>query len=180
LEDTDKSANEALRKGIWLDRQCLDAALSAFETLARLTGAQPALPFDPDSAALLSWRLAGLITLANWVGSDADYFGLTEIDTSIDNYWRRAQSCAHASLIAKGLLPLSVATAMSLATIAPRAATSPRPMQRLAEDIALAGGPQLFVIEDATGSGKTEAAVLLAARMIGANALPKPKHHGRP
>jgi hypothetical protein len=37
-------------------------------------------------------------------------------------------------------------------------------MQRLAEDVALAEGPQLFVIEDATGSGKTDAAILL--RMI--------------
>jgi hypothetical protein len=39
-EDTDKSANEALRKGIWLNQQCLDAALFAFETLARLTDAR--------------------------------------------------------------------------------------------------------------------------------------------
>lgn len=165
-EDTDKSAKEALRRGIWLDQQCLDAALFSFETLARLTAAAPAPSLDPDSAPLFSWRLAGLITLADWIGSDADYFGPTAIDTPLEDYWRHAQRCAQSSLTAKGLRPLSAATAISLNTIAPRAATSPRPMQRLAEDVALAKGPQLFVIEDATGSGKTEAAVLLAMRMI--------------
>ncbi|WP_439370932.1 CRISPR-associated endonuclease Cas3'' [Bradyrhizobium sp. DASA03120] len=168
LEDTDKIANDALRKGTWLDRQCLNAALFAFETLERLTGAGPAMSFDPDSATLLSWRLAGLITLADWIGSDADYFGPLGVNTPVEDYWRDAQCCAHSSLIAKGLLPLRVATAISLESIAPRAATSPRPMQRLAEDVALAEGPQLLVIEDATGSGKTEAAILLATRMIAA------------
>jgi CRISPR-associated endonuclease/helicase Cas3 len=168
VEDTDKSANEALRKGIWLDRQCLDAALFSFETLMQLTAAAPAPPLDPDSAALFSWRLAGLITLADWIGSDADYFGPTAVDTLVEDYWRHAQCCAHRSLIAKGLRPLSATTAIGLDTIVPRAATSPRPMQRLAEDVALAEGPQLFVIEDATGSGKTEAAILLAMRMIAA------------
>ena len=39
-------------------------------------------------------------------------------------------------------------------------------MQRLAEELTLGAGPQLILIEDATGSGKTEAALLLAARMI--------------
>jgi CRISPR-associated endonuclease/helicase Cas3 len=167
-EDTDKSANEALRKRIWLDQQCLDAALFAFETLAQLTGAQPALMFDPDSVALFSWRLAGLITLADWIGSDADYFGPATLEMSLEDYWRHAQCCAHRSLTAKGLWPLNVVPAMSLATIAPRAATSPRPMQRLASDVPLAEGPQLVTIEDATGSGKTEAAILLATRMIAA------------
>ena len=39
-------------------------------------------------------------------------------------------------------------------------------MQRLSEKLTLGTGPQLILIEDATGSGKTEAALLLAARMI--------------
>jgi CRISPR-associated endonuclease/helicase Cas3 len=41
-------------------------------------------------------------------------------------------------------------------------------MQRLAGELPLGRGPQLLLIEDATGSGKTEAALLLAARLMAA------------
>ncbi len=41
-------------------------------------------------------------------------------------------------------------------------------MQSLTESLDLSDGPQLVLIEDATGSGKTEAAILLAARMMAA------------
>lgn len=41
-----------------------------------------------------------------------------------------------------------------------------RPMQRRAADIPLGDGPVLAVIEDETGAGKTEAALLLAQRML--------------
>jgi CRISPR-associated endonuclease/helicase Cas3 len=39
-------------------------------------------------------------------------------------------------------------------------------MQRLAEDVKIELGSQFFVLEDATGSGRTEAALLLAARLM--------------
>src|SRR5207247_6859712 len=42
----------------------------------------------------------------------------------------------------------------------------PTPLQRLAETMELAQGPQLIVIEEVTGGGKTEAALTLAARLL--------------
>jgi CRISPR-associated endonuclease/helicase Cas3 len=159
-------AGEALRKSHWLDAACLGAAWFAFEELRRLTSAQPVAGLNADSAPELSWRLAGLITLADWVGSDADYFSPLPLDTPLEIYWREAKRTAQRALSAKGLAPLKAASAPSLGRIAPRAATSARPMQRLSEELTLGTGPQLILIEDATGSGKTEAALLLAARMI--------------
>ena len=44
------------------------------------------------------------------------------------------------------------------------ARTTPSPMQEWARAVELPAGPALFMIEDETGSGKTEAAVMLAHR----------------
>ena len=41
-------------------------------------------------------------------------------------------------------------------------------MQKLAEEAPLRDGAQLFILEDTTGAGKTEAAIMLAARMMAA------------
>jgi CRISPR-associated endonuclease/helicase Cas3 len=164
--DNVDAASEALRKSRWLDDVCLGAAWFAFEKLRRLTEVRPVTALNADTAPELSWRLAGLITLADWVGSDADYFPPFSLDTPLVDYWREAQQTARRALGAKGLAPLKVALAPTLDGIAPRAAASPRPMQRLSENLTLGRGPQLVLIEDATGSGKTEAALLLAARMI--------------
>jgi len=165
-EDTLAEARNALRRGQWLDAVCLGEAQFAFDAVRRATGARPAPSLSANEAPLFSWRLAGLVTLADWVGSDASHFGPAPFDTPLDEYWRKACSTAERALRAKGLLPLQGAAAPRLADLSPRAAASPRPMQRLAETLLLGAGPQLIVIEDATGSGKTEAALLLAARMM--------------
>jgi CRISPR-associated endonuclease/helicase Cas3 len=43
---------------------------------------------------------------------------------------------------------------------------TPTPLQRFVAECAISGTPQLFILEDITGSGKTEAALFLARRMM--------------
>ncbi|MFW7344364.1 hypothetical protein V0R37_22845, partial [Pollutimonas sp. H1-120] len=43
---------------------------------------------------------------------------------------------------------------------------TPTPLQKKAEDLSLQAGPQLFILEDVTGAGKTEAACILAQRLL--------------
>ena len=43
---------------------------------------------------------------------------------------------------------------------------TPSPMQEWARDVPLPDGPALFIVEDETGSGKTEAALMLAHRLM--------------
>ena len=50
----------------------------------------------------------------------------------------------------------------------PASPVQPSPMQRWAQAVELSDAPTLFVIEDETGSGKTEAAVMLAHRLMAA------------
>jgi CRISPR-associated endonuclease/helicase Cas3 len=148
------------------DPICASAAEEAFELMEELLRPALAEDLDEDGVCLLSWRLSGLTTLADWVGSDAEFFPLAPLDIPLSDYWRNALKAAEQALAAKGLLPTKPAAAVRLADFAPQAAAFPRPMQAIAGSLALSAGPQLLLIEDATGSGKTEAAILLAARLM--------------
>ena len=110
-------------------------------------------------AKALSWHLAGVTTVADWVGSNAAWFPATPATQTLAEYLDVARRIAPMALHEAGLLPP-----------APRADPlfdfALRPMQRAARDIALPLGPMLAIIEDETGAGKTEAAFLLLQRML--------------
>lgn len=117
---------------------------------------------DPEG---LSFALNGLITLADWVGSDKTFFEFLDPAIPLVDYWPLALRRADAALESKGLLPARPVPSPSLRRLSGHAG-SPRPMQTLAEVIPFLNEPQIVVIEDGTGSGKTEAALLLAGRMM--------------
>lgn len=119
---------------------------------------------DPEG---LSFALNGLITLADWVGSDETFFEFLDPAFPLVDYWPMALRRADAALESKGLLPARPVTLPSLRRLSGHMG-SPRPMQELAGAIPVPGEPQIVVIEDGTGSGKTEAALLLASRMMAA------------
>lgn len=110
-------------------------------------------------AKRLSWLLAGVTTLADWVGSNAEWFPAAEPVQSLDGYLTAARPRAEAAVGAAGLLPPASRSGMLFDFAL-------RPMQQAAQDIALLPGPMLAVIEDETGAGKTEAAFILLQRML--------------
>ena len=145
----------------------MDAAHTAFCMLWNLIEPLPLSSLEKQKqAAQWSWRLSGLVTLADWVGSDSYYFSFESVDTRLEDYWDWALTQAEKALVGKGLLAQSPESRPSYASFAPQAAARPRPMQKLAEEAPLKDGAQLFILEDTTGAGKTEAAIMLAARMM--------------
>ena len=116
-----------------------------------------------------SWLVAGLTVLADWLGSDSSHFPATaDADLAPDEYWReRALPGARAAVLNAGVLPGEVHPEGGMARIFPHI-ERPSPLQRFAEQVPLPAGPNLFVLEDATGSGKTEAALVLAHRLMAA------------
>ena len=116
-----------------------------------------------DDAKALSWALSGLTVAADWVGSNTDWFpvepGLHDIEAALAESRRRAGRAIEAA----GLDPPCPAPVDGDALIG---VTELRPMQQAALTIGLEEGPQLAVLEDATGTGKTEAALILAHRMM--------------
>ena len=119
---------------------------------------------DQRAARRLSWVLSGLTVAADWVASNAQWFppappALTPVD-----YLKRARAQAAHAVVQAGLGATPVAAAKDARSLT--GLPELRPMQIAAEVAKLPDGPALALIEDATGAGKTEAALILAYRMM--------------
>ncbi|MFC0224924.1 CRISPR-associated helicase Cas3' [Serratia aquatilis] len=112
-----------------------------------------------------SWILAGLSVLADWLGSNQAYFPFTTTVMPLTEYWENAQQRAQTAIAA---LPTSAVVSAfkghkDLFPFIERLT----PLQQLACDIKIeADGAQLMILEDVTGAGKTEAALILAHRLM--------------
>lgn len=129
----------------------------------------PVLPAPPPAGlARASWGLAGLAVLADWIGSNQRWFPYDPAALAPDRYWHdRALPQAAAAVATAGLGPAAPAPPLDLATLAGRL-LDPSDAQRWAQSVPLPEGPILALIEDITGGGKTEAALLLAQRLVAA------------
>lgn len=117
-----------------------------------------------EDARLLSWRLAGLVTAADWIGSNTAWFPAEPRAVAFDEYLEAAREKAAVAVKESGL-----AAARPRASEAALFDFALRPMQQAARNAALRDGPMLAIIEDETGAGKTEAAMILADRMMRAS-----------
>mgnify|MGYP005846062465 CR=1 FL=1 len=136
-----------------------DPARAHLEALASLWPDASLGEVSLTDAKRLSWWLAGLCTVADWIGSNTQWFPPQDPVHSPSKYLA----------IARGLAERAVAEAgVGGAHVRPGGLFdfSFRPMQRKAVEIPLVDGPMLAVIEDETGAGKTEAALMLAQRML--------------
>lgn len=146
--------------------ECVAAAAALSAELVSLFGILGNLGEIAEPEAF-SFALNGLITLADWVGSDESFFEFVDPALPLTAYWPLALRRADEALESKGLLPAHAISAPSLHGLSAHAGR-PRPMQALAGSMPISEEPQIIVIEDGTGSGKTEAAFLLAGRMMAA------------
>ena len=112
-----------------------------------------------------SFAVAGLAVLADWIGSNQDWFPYVEPVLSLESYWSCARKRAQRAVSDAGVLPAAASDRLDYRELIGSKA-APSPMQEWARDVELPAGPTLFMIEDETGSGKTEAAVMLAHRLI--------------
>lgn len=117
---------------------------------------------------ILSWNLAGLIVLADWIGSSETWFEYRQDTMPLCEYWQKcALPSARKAVKESRMFPLSTARYKTIKYLFP-AITVPTSLQSKVEEIKIPEGPKLFIIEDLTGSGKTEAALALAHRLMAA------------
>jgi len=110
--------------------------------------------------------LNGLTTLADWLASNEAYFACAG-PTPLETYREQSTAQASAAITDAGLLRYPAPrTAPTFATLFP--GYRPRPLQAAldAGELVDLPQPQLVVIEAPTGEGKTEAALLLAERLL--------------
>lgn len=114
-----------------------------------------------------SFAVAGLAVLADWIGSNQAWFpyGRAEDFLTLADYWRQARHNAAEAIRKASILPAGPAPRLSYDKLIGVGRTA-SPMQKWAKTTSLPQGPALFMVEDETGSGKTEAALMLAHRLI--------------
>jgi CRISPR-associated endonuclease/helicase Cas3 len=113
-----------------------------------------------------SWLLAGLAVLSDWIGSNNDHFSYHSTAMPLEKYWKEyAIPQAENAIRAFGILPGTVSSETGMHALFPDLQT-PTPLQSFAETCEIPPTPQLFIIEEATGSGKTETALVLAHRLM--------------
>ncbi len=112
----------------------------------------------PDAPAF-QHAFSGLVTLADWLGSDTDFFPYST-DPSADRM-TFAREAAHRALTRVGLDPTEARRAPNgnAAGFERIFGFPPREMQQQVIRLPIADAPSLTILESETGSGKTEAAL---------------------
>jgi CRISPR-associated endonuclease/helicase Cas3 len=125
-------------------------------------------PVDEETIAKASWWIAGFTILCDWLGSDEELFPLVKTPMSLAAYWEaHALPKAEKALQKSGLIPPAINTPLTLKALT-HETFQPTPLQDLCASHKLFETPQLWILEDITGSGKTEAAMLLTNRLMAA------------
>lgn len=113
-----------------------------------------------------SWQLAGIAVLADWIGSNQQAFPYKNDAIPLEDYWERfALDRAKKALAMTGLGEGNSNTFQSISQQFPFI-RQPTPLQQLAQSVQLGHSAQLFILEDVTGAGKTEAAMVLVHRLL--------------
>ena len=147
------------RVGIEAAHEFIRQASALFSPVPDLSGA------DRASWRRASHAIAGLAVLADWIGSSQDWFPYSEPERDLAAYWRVTRERAERAVAEAGVLPAAASPGLAWSDLI-GADAAPSPMQAWAGNAELADGPALFLIEDETGSGKTEAALMLAHRLM--------------
>lgn len=137
---------------------CGAAGWGGIDTLVRA-------PAGVAMARRFSWWLAGFAVFCDWLGSNRVWFDYRQEVLPLPDYWRQyALPGADRALAESGALPVPGGPALTFAELLAKADATP--LQAEAMRIPLGNGPALFLLEDVTGAGKTEAAFILIHRMM--------------
>ncbi|MCK4928675.1 MAG: CRISPR-associated endonuclease Cas3'', partial [Methanosarcinales archaeon] len=116
-----------------------------------------------DSFKRSSWLLAGLAILSDWIGSNSEY---CSEPMPLGDYWNKiALPNAKEAIKKAGVLPSAIYSKTGMRELFPKI-DKPSPLQSHVSTCELADNAQLFILEEVTGSGKTEAALTLAHRLM--------------
>lgn len=123
----------------------------------------PVLPTSPE----FQHAFCGLVQLADWIGSDTRFFPIMRTSEQTGP-WRFRQAGDAIQHIGLALHPMraSLPDRPSIGHILPAAASpQPSPMQAAILAAATGNDGSILLVEDETGAGKTEAALLHFARL---------------
>jgi CRISPR-associated endonuclease/helicase Cas3 len=114
----------------------------------------------------VSWLVTGLAVVVDWLGSNTRWFHFVPVQMNLFDYWQTiALPQAKKAVAESGLNGAQPAVFKGISDLFDYI-DKPTHLQSWATDVPLADGPQIFILEELTGSGKTEAALVLASRLM--------------
>lgn len=118
---------------------------------------------------LASWWLSGLAVLSDWLGSNTRNFTYQSQQDDLASYWKKTKDNATRAIHETGLLSCSPSVSLGLSDLIDvnqGVEAELTPLQQTISDWAITSSPQIYILEDVTGAGKTEAAILLAHHLM--------------
>ncbi len=115
---------------------------------------------------LTSWILAGIVVLADWLGSGRKSESYCQHEILLNEYWYDRALPFAEQVIAKADFSHSLVSPFAGTNNLFPFIKSLTPLQDWAEKQKLGQSNQIFILEDVTGAGKTEAAMVLAHRLM--------------
>ena len=138
-----RAANE---HPVGMNGSCKDAArLFCGDVHALFANPEPATEPDQGNLAAMSWAVAGLTVIADWIGSNRAWFPYRNPDYELVDYWQYALRMAETAVASAGVLPVLVPDTMSVARLLPKIAEL-SPLQRHVADLTLPKGPMLALV----------------------------------
>lgn len=111
----------------------------------------------------ISWILAGICIVADWLASGKGHFTWTNEVIPLSDYYERSLKTAETVIEETGLKQLKISNRDTTEELF---GFEPRLLQRKVEGLDVSSGPNLYIIEESTGNGKTEAALVLAHKLM--------------
>ena len=151
-------------------REDKQAAADFVQAMAELllTKKAQCIPINPNfqfSSEMLSWWFSGVTVLADWLGSNTQFFSYKNHSMDLEKYWGYAQAQATVALAHSGVSPSAIEKGRSLKDLFQKIQEA-SPLQQWAGSVDIPQAPQIYLLEDVTGAGKTEAAIMLAYRLM--------------
>ncbi len=115
-----------------------------------------------------TWQFAGLVSLCDWIASGDDAFVFKSEEQALKLYFEETCKRAVQAVKRAEIIPAEVSRIQGLKLLFPEFEDTPTPLQKYCNETGITGGAQLWILEDVTGAGKTEAALTLASRILGA------------
>lgn len=141
------------------------AALEYWKVIDRLLPMPVAAVPSSASLTKASWMISGYTALADWIGSNQAWFPYISPEADVEAYWSEACSRAEHAVHEAGLAPVKAGPRKAFSELT-GIRGPPTATQRWADTTPLPEGPLLVLIEDVTGGGKTEAALIIAHRLL--------------
>ncbi len=113
-----------------------------------------------------SWQLAGLTTLCDWIASGDETFVFLSKELELSKYFDDSCIKAEKALKRAEVISAPLSRHSGLGHLFPDYAATPTPLQKFCNEAEVTSSPQMWILEDVTGAGKTEAALILASRIL--------------